>query len=37
VRSQGLHEHYKLKGVFDGPPVPAVRAEFQKSAKDLPE
>lgn len=37
VRSKALHEHYKLKGVFAGDPVPAVRAEFQKSAKELPE
>ena len=33
VRSKDLHEHYKLKGVFNGDPVPAVRAEFQKAAK----
>lgn len=37
VRTDALHEHYKLKGVFTGDPVPAVRAEFQKSAKEIPE
>lgn len=37
VRSKAMHEHYKLKGVFDGAPVPAVRADLQKSAKELPE
>lgn len=37
VRSKALHEHYKLRGVFDGDPVPAVRAEFQKNAKEIPE
>lgn len=37
VRSKALHEHYKLKGVFSGDPVPAVRAEFQKNAKEIPE
>lgn len=37
VRSNALHEHYKLIGVFSGDPVPAVRAEFQKTAKEIPE
>jgi hypothetical protein len=37
VRTKALHEHYKLQGVFSGDPVPAVRAEFQKTAKDIPE
>lgn len=37
VHSKALHEHYKLKGVFEGDPVPAVRAELQKSAKEIPE
>jgi len=37
VRTKALHEHYKLKGAFIGDPVPAVRAEFQKTAKELPE
>lgn len=37
VRSKAMHEHYKLKGAFDGPPEPAVRADLQKNAKELPE
>lgn len=37
VRTKALHEHYKLKGVFGGDPLPAVRAEFQKNAKEIPE
>ncbi|MBI4741380.1 MAG: cytochrome C554 [Betaproteobacteria bacterium] len=37
VKAQALHEHYKLKGVFTGDPLPAVRAEFQKNAKEIPE
>lgn len=30
----GVHDHYKLKGAFKGEPVPAVRAETQKDAKE---
>lgn len=37
VRTKALHEHYKLKGVFSGEPVPAIRADFQKTAKEIPE
>ncbi len=37
VRTKALHEHYKLKGVFTGDPVPKVRDEFQKTAKEIPE
>lgn len=37
VRSAAMHEHYKLKGVYVGDPVPAVRADLQKTAKDLPD
>ncbi|OHC72854.1 MAG: hypothetical protein A3H93_14280 [Rhodocyclales bacterium RIFCSPLOWO2_02_FULL_63_24] len=37
VRTKALHEHYKLKGSFKGEPIPKVRAEFQKTAKDIPE
>lgn len=37
VRTKALHEHYKLKGSFEGEPVPKVRADFQKTAKDIPE
>jgi hypothetical protein len=32
--NKAMHEHFKLKGVFDGEPVVKVRAEFQKTAKD---
>lgn len=31
---KALHEHFKLKGVFEGEPMPAIRAEFQKAAKE---
>ncbi len=31
---KALHEHFKLKGVFEGEPVPKIRAEFQKTAKE---
>lgn len=31
---EDLHEHYKLKGVFKGPPIPKIREEFQKTAKE---
>lgn len=37
VRSKALHEHYKLQGVFTGDPLPAVRTELQKTAKEIPE
>lgn len=37
VRTKSLHEHYKLNGVFSGDPLPPVRAEFQKTAKEIPE
>jgi hypothetical protein len=30
----GVHEHYKLKGVFKGDPVPAIREEIQKNARE---
>jgi len=30
----GVHEHYKLKGVFKGEPVPPIRAEIQKTASE---
>ena len=35
VRGKGLHEHFKLKGSFAGEPVPKVRDEFQKTAKEI--
>lgn len=37
VRTKALHEHYKLNGVFSGEPLPAIRTEFQKTAKEIPE
>lgn len=37
VRTNALHEHYKLTDVFTGDPVPALREEFQKTAKEIPE
>jgi len=30
----GVHEHFKFKGVFKGEPVPAIREETQKDAKE---
>lgn len=31
---KALHEHFKLRGVYEGEPVPKIRAEFQKTAKE---
>jgi hypothetical protein len=31
----GVHEHFKLKGIFKGEPVPAIRSEIQKDAKEI--
>ncbi|MBI5893375.1 MAG: cytochrome c family protein [Deltaproteobacteria bacterium] len=31
---KALHEHFKLRGVYEGEPVPKIRAEFQKGAKE---
>ena len=31
---KALHEHFKLRGVYEGEPIPKVRAEFQKTAKE---
>ena len=31
---KALHEHFKLKGVYEGEPVPSFRADFQKTAKE---
>lgn len=28
-----MHEHFKLDGVFTGPPIPKFHEEFQKKAK----
>ncbi|MGR3178076.1 MAG: cytochrome c family protein [Candidatus Anammoxibacter sp.] len=33
----GIHDYYKLTGIFEGPPVPKMRAEFQKNAKETVE
>lgn len=30
---KAMHEHFKLDGTFTGPPVPALRDEFQSKAK----
>lgn len=41
VRIEGkrpaAHAHFKLRGVFKGEPVPPMRAEFQKDAKEVEE
>lgn len=41
VRLEGkknpVHTHYKLRGVFKGDPVPAIRAELQKNAQEAEE
>jgi hypothetical protein len=31
---KAMHEHFKLKGAFEGEPVPKIRTEFQKTAKE---
>lgn len=31
---KAMHEHFKLKGIFEGEPIPKTRAEFQKDAKE---
>jgi len=31
---KAMHEHFKLRGVYTGEPVPKIRAEFQKTAKE---
>lgn len=33
-KGKAMHEHFKLRGVYTGPPVPAMREEFQKDAKE---
>ncbi len=35
-KGKAIHVHYKLIGIFEGDPVPAERAEFQKTAIDPP-
>lgn len=40
VRESGdgkpMHAHYKLKGIFEGDPIPDLREELQKTAKEIP-
>src|SRR3990172_12303068 len=33
-KDKAMHEHFKLRGVFEGEPIPKIRAEFQKKAKE---
>ena len=33
-KGKAMHEHFKLRGVFEGEPVPKIRDEFQKKAKE---
>lgn len=33
-KDKAMHEHFKLRGVFEGEPVPKIRAELQKGAKE---
>lgn len=33
-KGKAMHEHFKLRGVFEGEPIPKIRAEFQKKAKE---
>ncbi len=32
--NKAMHEHFKLRSVYEGEPLPKIRAEFQKGAKD---
>ena len=32
---KAMHEHFKLTGVFEGPPQPAFHQEFQEAAKPI--
>lgn len=36
-KKSGTHTHYKLRGVFKGEPVPPLRTEFQRTAKEAEE
>lgn len=36
-KGRGVHEHYKLMGVFAGEPVHRLRGEFQQNAKESAE
>lgn len=33
-KGKAMHEHYKLRGVYEGEPIPKLREEFQKGAKE---
>jgi len=33
-KGAGVHEHFRLKGVFVGEPVPAIREEIQRNARE---
>lgn len=33
-KAKGVHDHFKLSGVFTGEPVHSLRGEFQKNAKE---
>lgn len=33
-KDKAMHEHFKLRGVFEGEPIPKIREEFQKGAKE---
>ncbi|MBI5492639.1 MAG: cytochrome c family protein [Deltaproteobacteria bacterium] len=33
-KGKAMHEHFKLRNVFEGEPVPKLRDEFQKKAKE---
>jgi hypothetical protein len=34
AEGKAMHEHFKVKGIFTGKPIPKLRAEFQKNAKE---
>lgn len=33
-KDKAMHEHYKLRNVYEGEPIPSEREEFQKNAKE---
>lgn len=33
-KDKAMHEHFKLRGVFEGEPIPKIREELQKGAKE---
>ncbi|MEE8403314.1 MAG: cytochrome c family protein [Candidatus Hydrothermarchaeaceae archaeon] len=34
AKGKAMHEHFKVQGMFTGKPIPKLRAEFQKDAKE---